>query len=311
MQVSCKICFEDVNESDIINHSIKCFDDQIQLINSISIQNGNEIQDRTKEREKFIRSLKKKYMKHDLTDKQEHAIRYVRKKSKVYHKNTIANSEIRFIDLGYSESDLYKCINYIQNNVDVIIHFDLDKLAKPFTLDIKYRNLFEVNSSGGTNSFSMREDWEDNLFNSIYKDAQYSERVKYGCLNMLCERTGCGTAHHYGKSYMILKNYVKKRVSFVNGDSSLKQIHIACFDNFGHLFLHLDTKLIHNIMSIIMGKKDSEIKIYPYIEVQIHGDIDFGKDIHKLMIDKNNFNMTNKSALDYFVNKYDIQCEFI
>jgi hypothetical protein len=207
-----------------------------------------------------------------LTRAQAQALEYARRKAELFHRQTSFNVKSRFAGLGYDEEIMKKVIEHIKN-VKVIIHVDLNGIMPFMFSDTLYRNQFEVNK---INNNWIRVDWENNLFHKLYGDwnVNVSEKVKYGCLNMYNQQFGCASAHLYGESYFVLKDSLKERITFVNGDSSFKQIHICTFPYFQHLLLYVDNRMIHNLASIVTGKNYLK-NTYPYIEAQIHGDVDF------------------------------------
>lgn len=301
----CQICFLNIPTDNIIKHGTECYDEQIKLLGENPSSNN--------QKNKLIRTLVEKQF--NLTQIQTNALNYCLKKSKIYSKNTELNVKIRFFELGYTESDLESVINYFKNKLNVIIHFSLNKIGDYMINDICYRNLFETNTSSGNKCLEIRSQWENNLFGNIYKDSKNTEKVKYGCLNILNDRIGVSSAKGYGISYMILKDNVKLRCTFVCGDSSKQEKHICTFDNFLHLLLYLNQNLLKEL--IVVSNNNELYKTglnkyiqhaYEYTEVQIHGDVIFSRDIQKLMIDKSEF---NQHKLDRIFETHGIEYEII
>jgi hypothetical protein len=240
------------------------------------------------------------FLDESLTEIQKKAIIYVIKKSKAFSKNTKDTVKLKFIEKGWDVNIIPDIVNHIAG-CDAIIHFRINNLYTYFKTDTKYRNLFETHTSAGSVYKSARSEWEDNLFSDIYKESIAEEKVKYGCINLYSKQYGCCSAKQYGESYMILKNNVKKRCSFVCGDSSLQQLHIANFDNFYQLLLYLNDSTILNLMKLVKNEKFDE-DAYPYVEVQIHGDVLWNRDIEKLMIDKNSIVANRNDIIDSIKN---------
>ena len=239
-----------------------------------------------------------------LTHIQKKAIKYSRKKSKCYHKSTWGNVKCRFLELGHNLNDLEEVIEYIKNRVKIIIHIKLDKLYPYIKSDTHYRNQFETNAKGSLYTQS-RVMWENARFGNIYGDTtdNGSERVKYGCLNMYSQKSGCAHARTYGSSYIVLNDDVRSRATFVS-DCSKKEIHMCTFDYFGHLLLYASNEMINNLVKIsksLTGEFiDFEIKnVYPNIEIQIHGDIIFARDVDKIMVDR----ATTAEAIQALIDK--------
>ncbi len=70
----------------------------------------------------------------------------------------------RMLELGYDAGDLLLMQEYILHQAPLIIHFSMGRDIHYFNRDTRYRNLFEVNRSGGSKSVDNRKYWEENLF---------------------------------------------------------------------------------------------------------------------------------------------------
>ena len=270
--IPCEKCFNDIVIDKYMEHVTICTNNQ-QKINAIPLTDEQKID-----------------VIH-LTDIQKKAFKYCKKKSKAYCKSTKYNIEARFSELGYEKEDLMRVIQYMKN-VDLIVHFS-EKLVPYLLNSTHYKNTFEVSNYKGT-GFDARISWEDRLFGKIYTDkCEPSERVKYGALNMFSSEKGCDTASNcYGKSYMILKQNVRKRISFVNGDSSGNQIHICTMKYFSHILLYVQVQMIHDLVKLSKYRETNpndrymDINVpytYQYIEMQIHGDLIFERDVELFM----------------------------
>lgn len=306
--ISCQICLDDVPYDNYINHCITCYDNQIALLNT-TINNDSKESISNRENH-LISSIIKKY---SLTNVQDKAISFLIKKSRLFSKNTLSNAILRFVKLGYNEDDLKLVMDYIKNDVKLIVHFSLNRIGQYMISDTHYRNLFEVLKSSGNPSCPScpsRVTWEDNLFRKIYHDAEPSERVKYGCLRLLNSVKIGGSALGYGPSYMILKDENKYRTSIVNGDSAAMQQHLITFDNCAHLLLYIDEKILHELIKVAKNKGSSSDVMFTFIEAQIHGDLIFSRDIDKLMIDPKEF-ATNGQLLNNICNHINIPYEVI
>lgn len=231
----------------------------------------------------------------DMDQIQIDALRWCFLKAKIYHKNVYPNSVIRFLEMGLNEQDLTDTIDYIKN-IDAIVHFGRDQQHPvPWLSNEDFlKNTFEVYGGGNYTDdgvYGGRMDWENNLFNKIYKQScDHKLRVKYGCLNLMSDARGCGSAAGYGRSYMILKPEVKKRTTFVSGDSCQKQTHICTFEHFVQLILYLDEATLRNVISMakfIKGKthiRPDVNNLYNYVEIQIHGDVQISRDVEHIMM---------------------------
>uniref|UniRef100_A0A6C0EA86 Uncharacterized protein n=1 Tax=viral metagenome TaxID=1070528 RepID=A0A6C0EA86_9ZZZZ len=212
-----------------------------------------------------------------LTECQKKALEYCNKKSKIFEKNTRANVEIKLIEVGFCEDDFVKLKEYIKA-CEVTINFP-SKIINKLIEDKRIKNVFEIQNK---KYILIRSEAEDTMFGKKYTDVNPEERVKYGAINILHEKYGIKSTRGYGECIFVLKNKLKKRITFVNGDSYEKQEYICTFDNFMHFFLHSNKDFMEKVLKRI-NKEDCDYNI-PYTEVQIHGDVLINRDIDKLLI---------------------------
>lgn len=307
MYITCQICYNDINHTDYDNHEISCIKEQQQLMEEFKKNKKNtdviKVNEQTIE-VKMANELKK------LTDKQTRAVETFKKKSKIISKNMRLLVLQRFQQNGFTEDDLNKTMKYIETVAPLVVHVNITKTLQFLVEDTEYRNQFETKTSGGSLSASSRIDWEKNLFGSIYVDSTAHEKVKYGVVNMLNNPAGVTTAHSYGDSYFKLKQSVKTRTSFVQGDSSSKQLHICSFDNCIQILYYIDDVMLTDIIKVALGKIPSSAHTYSYIEAQIHGPIVFAEDIETFVVSNKYKNQYIMSIVEKFCNQNNIKLEF-
>jgi hypothetical protein len=237
---------------------------------------------------------------------QQKALNYCIKKAKTYSNAVRPNAVIRFLEMGYTEETLNMVEKYL-SNVDLISHIGRGNNLNWLLTEPKFKNLFEVHNKNDT----TRIHYEDNLFNGYYKsDCEFSERVRYGCLNILSQPNGCASAHGYGASYIVFKKEVKDRTTFIDGDSFGGQQHICTFKNFANLLVYIRKELIDQIIKQAeFHEKNPNSSFletdlyYQYVEAQIHGDIILKRDCEKIVfhnaVDKNFLNEFDKLGIPY------------
>lgn len=254
-----------------------------------------------------------------LTENQIKALNYCYKKSKIFSKQIYPNLVEKFIKNNLAIEDIKKVNKYIKS-VPIIIHFKVKNIIDFLVSDDHYRNQFETGTSGGSLNKINRTNWEKNLFNGIYETFDYaensvcgvifnensadvnncknkdSERVKYGAINIGKNPNGCASS--YGESYIVLKEKVKKRTSFVFGDSSRLMTEMMTFRHHNPLIYYLNDNSFEELIELaIKGKKYSKHNFSPYVECQFHGPINLKKDVEYLVIDdmyKNDILINNK-----------------
>ncbi len=227
----------------------------------------------------------------DLTKSQIDAMTYSYKKSKIFSRNMRLMLESKFYSKGYDIDDLDKIVDYMKNDVRIVIHFRCS-LMSTLIDEGRYKSLHEVGKGYG--SLDGHNTAESNMFNSFYKDANAREKVKYGSINMLNNmKKGVHSAIGYGNSFLILKQKEKKRTTFVHGDSYSMQQHIQTFDNCNNVLYYLPDDLTAELVKMVRGESYNDYLSFAYIECQIHGDILLDRDVEGIvcpnLIDKLRF----------------------
>lgn len=242
------------------------------------------------------------YIEPTLTLSQKNALTYSQKKALIHSKQTKGLVLTRFIKLGHDENDLNIVLNYIQSESKVTINCPTKILTEHIINSSHFKNRYEtVDKSCYLNS---RTAWEDNLFNNSYSKSEPIEKPKYGALNLL--KLVGGSAVGYGKSYFVVKPCVKNRITFVNGDSSLKMFHICTFDYPVALLIHLSDKHLSDIIDIAKGKIITNVH-HNYIECQIHGLLRINMDFEKLYLCENECTLYEINNVKEFCNLNSIE----
>ncbi|AYV76297.1 MAG: protein of unknown function DUF3626 [Terrestrivirus sp.] len=310
MYITCQICYNDINHTDYNNHESNCVKEQQKMMEEFknNKKNHKNIDDKKINEQSMEKKIENELKK--LTEKQSRAVETFKKKSRIISRNMRLLVLQRFQQNGFTEDDLDKTMKYIQTIAPLVIHVNINKSLQFLIKDTEYRNQFETKTSGGSLSATSRIDWEKNLFGSIYVDSTAHEKVKYGVVNMLNYPGGVTGAYGYGDSYFILKQSVKTRTSFVQGDSSSKQLHICSFDNCIQILYYIDDVMLTDIIKIALGNIPSSGHVYSYIEAQIHGPIVLAEDIETFVVSNKYKDQHIMGTVGEFCNKNDIKLEF-
>jgi hypothetical protein len=308
---NCSICLEDVLVDDYTKHREACYNEQVDLLKQL--EKNKEAIKQIAEDELIAKKMSGETnlgvnnsasiidSSHEdlvLTPMQEQALTYCHKKSKIFSRNILPNLFKKFAKRGLGIEDMKAVYKYIQKDMQIVVHVNLQNVLQFLVKDTHYKNTFEVTK---TDNIPGRIDWENNLFNSVYNKCPGGERVKYGALNLTNNPTGVPPAYSYGNSFMILKNEVKARTTFVYGDSAAKDIHMCNFKNFNSVLYYIPDNLLDDIISIALGKKQFTNTPYPfYIEMQIHGPLRLGQDVEVLVVNSKSKNAKTTKLLEAF-----------
>lgn len=256
-------------------------------------------------------TVDKTYTECDQSKCQKLAIKYCKKKSKIHEDQARGTVLINFIQLGFTEEDLDKVINYIKNDIKVTINVGQNTIANFLINEDHYKSGFELNIFEKN---SQRDNWEKNLFHSIYDDCQPIERVKYGALNMFNKKDGVESCKGYGECIFVLKDELKNRISFVKGDSCTMMFHICTFKYCTALLVHLSDDYLKSLVAHVNNNviDKPKHKVFHYIEAQIHGSIRLNMDIEKLLVPSKIMNdRAIENKLTMFCEKNNIILEII
>ena len=256
--LQCEICYDEVHKDTLQSHIKECQEFQIKTLSEMNMM------------------VDTAYDK--LLPCQIKALEYVNKKAKVHELNTAHIVKLRLINLGFDVSKYDEIKKYITEKVKVTINIRLTTILTFLDNEPILKNLFEVHGEN-----AGRRMWENNLFNQIYSTAQHSAQVKYGALNIFQEESGIQSCRGYGHSVMVMRDKIKKRISFVNGDSACMQLHICNFSYCMQLFVYVHDDFLQKLVAKIDDNVVHSFQ-YPYVEAQLHGEINIDKDVETIII---------------------------
>ena len=124
------------------------------------------------------------------------------------------------------------------------------------------------------------------MFSNRYSKATGFERVKYGTVNFTNDPKGVRACAGYGASYFLLKSTVRSRCTFTDMDSSSPSSTIATFKFSYHGLNKLSDAEIKAAIEAAKANEMSSSVIGAYKEIQIHGPIEFAKDIERIYVNK-------------------------
>lgn len=121
------------------------------------------------------------------------------------------------------------------------------------------------------------------MFSDYYDNAMGSERPKYGIINFTNDPKGdliCRT-YGYGNDFLELDPNIRARCTLTNKDSSYDDAILGTFDDFCHVLMGFSDDEIYACQMAAEGKTEQlkQKELIKYKEIQIHGPIDFKKDI--------------------------------
>lgn len=227
-----------------------------------------------------------------LNPTQTKAMFYSIKKSALFHKTTLPIFTSALLEQGHTINEINNIFNYITNRALLISHFSAVKILSNLASEQHLKNAYESNSKGD-NYLTSRTIWENNLFNNLYTNADYFDRPKYASINLTNNPHGVPSLVGYGASYIVYKNSVKCRTTFMFGDTCVMDCHIATFNYCAHILNYYlgqtgMTTLIHDMIQIANNKVQyTQHNVSPYIDAQIHGPINIDEDIESININKN------------------------
>jgi len=236
-----------------------------------------------------------KYQMTCLNEKQQQALNYISQKAKQESQNALNDNGrlmIRAKNLKISKETLVLILNYIRDEVPLIIHIHVPETLKLLTTDTHYRNQFETKTSGGILDNSSRRKWENIIFNNAYANSDSFDRCKYGCIDMnYKKKKNYSAAKQYGDSYLVLKSHVRTRTTCCYGDSAGhiafgQKLEIGTLDNFAHILAKFTDDELMDIVSIINDLPYVQNHERYFKELQFHGPIVIDNDIEMLVLNE-------------------------
>lgn len=219
-------------------------------------------------------------MSDNLTKIQVDVLQYAKQCAKYNSDSCKQSLEKKVLDWGYSMDDLNRLRLYFEYEGPLIINVPTSIMENELLRDTHYRNLFETGTSMGNTSIDSRNEWEKQLFGSLYNNSTAFERPKYGSLS-LWMGNGYTNQKYYGDSVIQLKRQnVKDRITFTLGDSSHSEDSksIATLYDFDHVL----NKMV-NLKTILESLKSTKrtgicgghtlIPAVEFVEIQVHGEI--------------------------------------
>lgn len=212
-----------------------------------------------------------------LTTCQKEAMDIARKKSKIHQYGLIYQIKNILLELNLEESFLDEFNNFINNTVEIVSHSTLT--FKNILDEPVFKSVYETKTKGDV-YLLQRTNIESKMFNKKYDNCDIKDRPKYASLNISLNKNGNPLCSTYGNKVIVFNDNIKKRSSFMYGDSFGGQMYLCTFEYPYALLYHLnkDIKKIQNIMNRI------DDNLTNYIEVQIHGHIDLVTDIKKIIV---------------------------
>ena len=216
--------------------------------------------------------------------------------------------------MGFSQEEIEKGMAYFKNDAPVTINFNPDKslrqstsgtssdmeysvsvdrsqtLIDAFIADAQYKNQFETGITSGSSSAypgGSRDNWEKTIFEEGYHghDLIPSERPKYGAVN--AGQYAKGPASSYGSCYFVMKSGLRERSTITPKNSSACQAgQVGTFDDFYHVLDGMDDSRLKDVMNAALGRNEESRSSWSYIETQIHGPVEFEKDVESIVINE-------------------------
>jgi hypothetical protein len=212
---------------------------------------------------------------------------------------------------GCTEEDIRETMRFFEKaaalhlNIDPFKDIDGKPLLHLYCEDAdgKYKTIFETGTGGGCTNQDARRGWERRMYGDAY-DGHDADRPKYANVNFLALTKGDRAATHYGSSYMLLNQAVRERCTITSRDSSWADARLGTLQHCAHVLLHKIERceessrgaLIEVLFNLGKATQPEAIEAIvrssdalraarlDYIEVQIHGDVLFEKDVDMVVV---------------------------
>lgn len=251
-----------------------------------------------------------------LTAVQRRALRAIGGHAQTLSMEAMAALAKRVQKLGFSGQQLARSLAFVRDEASLIIHVDLAACLSELAADTHYRSCYETRRGGDTHVIAYRSRWESRVFLRLYDEAQAAERMKYGTINTFNDVGGNRACFGYGRSYFVLRDRtVRWRTTLTAYDSSAcLPHHLGTLQHCAHVFKERsDDELVAWLR--VGGELVPSVSSAPfsdYLEIQIHGDLVFSRDVLCLAVAKQDAtNALVRPLVKPFANKNGIQVKWL
>ncbi len=236
------------------------------------------------------------------------AVTAARDRARINHDRMLPSLVAQAQKQGLTKREVYQLLDYIRDQAEIQIYFDPNRSLSPhgfsFLSSPTYKNTFEI-SRTVPSSGDYRAGKESALSGGIYGFSPFvaEERPKYGTLN--AEGLNVPGASSYGTSFLVLRPEVKLRSTFTptNSTGSMGDM-MGTADFFAQTLV--STHGMTNIVRHVLGKSIPPTGSHSYIEAQIHGPVEFEKDVARIVAPDSARRGGNASNLRAFSSRYNV-----
>ncbi len=272
---------------------------------------------------------------------QQKAIDYVNEIASLKKEEALRSISCSLARLDIGMNRYYEAMQHLRNKPHIDIHFHPERLTvngrsviEGLYADGIFRTQYDTGiSSGSPTAFAggERDLWEKHLFGGAYHvpEASCTARPKYGALEIACHPDGASP--RFGSCYFVLRPELGTRSTFTYGGSQEED----ALDKTGTL-ANIETVMaaiisglekekgafgigdltVPDFLELLMVQNDNlfcDAPIRPlgraldsFVEVQIHGTIDLGQDVERLVADPSFRNGPIEESLKAIREKYAI-----
>jgi len=193
-----------------------------------------------------------------------------------------------------------------QQLINAPISMQFPERALPKLLeDGRFKNLGATGYGEGTEDQDIRKKYEREVLN-IPREAPWEHRPVYGAI-FYQQGSGAehwGAARSYGTLYAVMKPHVSERATFTPDDSfscNNQQVFLHKHrDKLADLWLSADPTSAEHLSNHYEGTKELTHPLYAYLEAQIHGGVDFSKDVAEIHLTPDVYGRYDNFDDEYF-----------
>lgn len=206
-------------------------------------------------------------------------------------------------DTAYVYKEISK---YIATRAPITVNIN-PHIIKILIDDCIYRSTFEVNASKGASYLAVRTAWESQCFLGLYDGAINFDRCKYGALNYLNCPQGIPSARGYGRWHFTLNDALRKRCTLATGDTAGSRT-LGVLDFCDHVLIDLQPNELRALADVATERvKFTLPTVYcAYREIQIHGELNCGRDIASLHVPRGEVGTADFVIAEEFSHTYNI-----
>jgi hypothetical protein len=237
------------------------------------------------------------------------ALECARKRGEEGLQRAIESIDQRLTKLGIKDVSAKRAamVSYLRDSSRITIHFGAMSPIEDIIADSHFRNFFQIDERTpgfkGPGYQGQRLAAEKLMFCDEYEGADPFSKPKYGSLDFGLDARA---ATVYGEYIFVLHNELKGRATICYGDS-FNRPSVVTFDHLEVVISAMGDLMFQSLLDLSRMRRPAAPSESTYLEVQIHGPIDFSSHVVEVRC-PSNVPLAVKESFRQFCHRMNIEC---